>query len=178
MDAWDRLGWLFDTDDGALYDIRLTGLDETGVAAAFDFVRSRATISPDALFWHTGMERERRVAEYADAARLVARGLAEPFHVLASGLQFAGAVLPDLGMFVWPDEVTLDYRMGPEWGRPQLLALFELLRQLTAVARGRVNLGRHVPPHVDALFINEWQAYAAGCAARAKQLPIANPGRP
>src|SRR5205823_8132138 len=46
MDAWDRLRWLFDTDDGGLYDIRLTGLDEAGLVAAFEFVRSRSVITP------------------------------------------------------------------------------------------------------------------------------------
>ncbi len=170
MDAWERLRWLFDTDDGGLYDIRLAELDEPGVAAAFEFIRARSAVSPDALFWHTGLERDQRVADYPDAARLVARGVAEPFHVLAPGLEFAGAVIPDLGVFVWPDEVTLDYRMGPEWGPPQLVALFELLRQLVAVAGGRVSLGRHALRHVDALFAGEWEAYRAGWSARAEPL--------
>jgi len=89
-------------------------------------------------------------------------GGAEPFHVLAPGLQFAGVVIPDLGVFVWPDEVTLDYRMGPEWGRRQLLALFELLRQLVAATGGRMGLGQHVLPAVDRLFVGEWEAYCAG----------------
>jgi hypothetical protein len=141
LDAWDRLRWLFDTDDGGLYDIRLSGLNEAGLVKAFYFIRSRANISPDALFWHTGLQQDQGVAEYPDAAQLVAQGVAEPFHVLASSLEFAGVVLPDLGVYLWPDEVTLDYRMGPEWARPQLLALFELLRQLTAVAGGRWDWG-------------------------------------
>jgi hypothetical protein len=168
VDAWGRLQWLFDTDDGALYDVRLAGLDEAGVSAAFEFIRARSAVTPDALFWHAGLEQEQRVADYPDAARLVTRGVAEPFHVLALGLAFAGAVLPDLGVFVWPDEVTLDYQAGPKWGPPQLAALFELLRQLVAVAGGRVGLGRHVLPRVDALFVSEWQAYCAGWAADAE----------
>lgn len=167
MDAWDHLRWLFDTDDGALYDIRLTGLDEDGLATAFEFVRSRSIITPDDLFWHVGLDRDQPVADYPDAARLVARGVAEPFHVLAARLEFAGAVVPDLGVFVWPGEVTLDYRMGPEWGRPQLLALFELLRQLAAATGGGVSLCGKVPPQGDAQFVSEWQAYCAASAARA-----------
>ncbi|HBI43818.1 MAG TPA: hypothetical protein DDY78_13355 [Planctomycetales bacterium] len=162
MDVWDRLRWLFDTDDGGLYDIRLTGLDEAGLIAAFAFVRSRSVVTPDARFWHNGLDRDQRVADYPDAVGLVARGVAEPFHVLAPGLQFAGVVIPDLGVFVWPDEVTLDYRMGPEWGRRQLLALFELLRQLVAATGGRMGLGQHVLPAVDRLFVGEWEAYCAG----------------
>jgi hypothetical protein len=167
LDAWDRLRWLFDTDDGGLYDIRLSGLEEAGLVKAFEFIQSHATIGPDALFWHIGLQQDQRVSEYRDAARLVAQGLAEPFHVLATGIEFAGVVLPDLGAYVWPDEVTLDYRMGPQWAEPQLLALFELLHQLNAVAGGRVGLGRHVLPHVDAQFVSEWQAYCVGVGKNA-----------
>lgn len=68
---------------------------------------------------------------------------------------------------MWPDEITLDYRKGPEWGRPQLVALFELLRQLAAATGGRVSLGKHVLPHVDAQFVGEWEVYCAGCPAHA-----------
>ena len=167
MDAWDRLRWLFDTDDGGLYDIRLTGLDEAGLVNAFEFVRSRANLTTDARFWHTELQQDQRVADYPDAARMVVQGIAEPFHVLARGLEFDGAVIPDLGVFVWADEMTLDYRMGPEWDWPQLLALFELLRQLVSVTNGRVSLGRHVLPDVDAQFVGEWQAYCAGCGTNA-----------
>jgi hypothetical protein len=169
MDAWDRLHWLFDTDDGALYDIRLAGLDEAGVAAAFEFIRASAAVIPDALFWNTALAREEQVAVCPDAARLVACGLAEPFHLLAPGLEFAKAVIPDLGVFVWADEVTLDYRMGPEWDRPQLLALFELLRQLRAAAGGRVELGSGAGTAVNQQFAGELEAYTLGCAARAEQ---------
>ncbi len=165
MDAWDQLCCLFNTDDGGLYDIRLSRLDEAALVKAFEFIRSHAKITPDALFWHTGLQQDQRVADYPDAARLVVQGVAEPFHVLAAGLEFANVVLPDLGVFLWPDEVTFDYRMGPEWDRPQLFALFELLRQLTAPAGGRVGLGRHVLPQVDAKFVGEWQAYCAGYGA-------------
>jgi hypothetical protein len=43
-----------------------------------------------------------------------------------------------------------------------------LLRQLAAVVGGRVSLGRHVLPHVDALFVSQWQAYCAAWATRAE----------
>ena len=162
MDAWDRLRWLFDTDDGGLYDIELTGLDVRGLVAAFEFVRSRSKVTPDATFWHTELGRDEPVADYPDAARLVACGVAEAFQVLASGLEFRGAVIPDLGVFVSPGELTFDYRMSPDWGRPQLLALFELLRQLVDTAGGQVRFGWHTAPEVSRLILGEWEAYCVG----------------
>jgi hypothetical protein len=49
--------------------------------------------------------------------------------------------------------------MGPEWGPMQLTALFELLRQLVSIAGGRVGLGRHAVPHVNAEFVEEFEKY-------------------
>ena len=112
MDAWDRLRWQSDTDDGGLYNIRVAGLDEPGVVAAFEFILVRSASDPDYHFWHTGLERDERMADYPDAARLIVRGVADPLNVLASGLAFRGAEIPDLGVFVWADEVTFDCRMG------------------------------------------------------------------
>src|SRR5437868_5317734 len=98
MDAWDRLRHLFETDDGALYDIRLMELDDMGLRAAFEFLRARSAVTPEAVFWHNGLEQDQLVANYPDVAWLVACGLAQPFHVLACGLKFTGAVVPDLGV--------------------------------------------------------------------------------
>jgi hypothetical protein len=165
MGVWRRLHFLFDTDDGALYPVRLTGLDAAGVSAAFQFIQARAEVTPDAVFWHRGLGGEQRVADHPDPARLVAAGEAEPFHVLARGLSFSGVALPDLGVFAWPDEVTLDYRPGRDWGEPQVLALFELLRQLVAVAPGRVRLEEHARPRVERLFLEAWSGYCQGAPA-------------
>jgi hypothetical protein len=160
MSVWKRLHFLFDTDDGALYDVRLTELQAEDVAIAFDFLRSRAQMDLHATFWHRGLDREERLDAYSNPARLVADGVAEPFHVLAQGLSLRGVTLPDLGVFVWPDEITLDYFKGPAWGEPQVLALFELLRQLVALAPGsRVHLCEHTLPKVDRLFVEAWSAY-------------------
>jgi hypothetical protein len=160
MKVWKRLHSLFDTDDGALYDIRLTGLDASGVAAVFNFLRSRARMSPDAIFWSRGLERDEQVGAYPNPAQLVAGEQADEFHVVAKGLSFGGVTVPDLGVFVRPRQVTLDYRCGAEWGEPQVLALLELLRQLAALCCGtQVRLGEFTRPAVEQLFVQTWSEY-------------------
>lgn len=37
-------------------------------------------------------------------------------------------------MFVWQNEIGLDYRMGPDWNPTRLRALFECLYQLQQIA--------------------------------------------
>ncbi len=159
MDAWDRLKWLFEVDDGGLYDICLIDLDENRLVRAFDFVVKNSRITPDTRFWHREHDRECLVADYPDAPQLVARQTADAFHTLASGFTFGGVVLPDLGVFVWPDELTFDYRMGPEWGRAQLFVLFELLRQVVVVSGGRIRFGKDTHPDLHGAFVREWEDY-------------------
>ena len=52
------------------------------------------------------------------------------------GLRSAdGASIPDLGVFVLDDNfIALDYRMGPQWDAPAILGLFEIIRDLKALA--------------------------------------------
>jgi hypothetical protein len=68
--------------------------------------------------------------------------------------------IPDLGVFVYPNELALDYRMGPEWDEPRVRVLFELLRQLAALdPRARVRLDRHMRPAVEQRFLAAWADY-------------------
>jgi hypothetical protein len=158
--AWSKLRALFDTDDGSLPAVRLTELTAEGVAAAYAFLRARASVRPDLVFWHRALDREERLDAWPNPARLVAAGEADPFHFLATGLAFGGVALPDLGVFICPDEVSLDYRMGPEWGEHRLLALFELLRQLSALdPRARVRHDPHLLPAAERRFLEEFSAY-------------------
>jgi hypothetical protein len=169
MDAWKKLRFLFDTDDGSLPDIRITGLSPDGVTSVFDLIRSRATLNSDAAFWHRALDREELLGAHRDPAGMVVSGEAEPFHVLASGISAGETILPDLGVFVFSDEVVLDYRMGPEWGEAEFGALFALLRSLTAAApEARVDLDEHVVPEVKRLFLDEWAAY---CQAATRSQP-------
>src|SRR5947209_1386478 len=102
--VWDEVGFLFDTDDGSLPEVRVTDLTPEGVAAAYAFLRARASVRPDLRFCHKGLGGEERLDGWPNPALLVATDEAEPFHFLAPGLAFDGVALPDLGVFVWPDE--------------------------------------------------------------------------
>lgn len=160
MDAWKKLRFLFETDDGSLPDIRIAGLSPDGVVSVFDLIRTRATLNSDAAFWHRVLDRAELLGAHRDPAGMVVSGEAGPFRVLASKISVGETILPDLGVFVFSDEVILDYRMGPEWDETKLGALFELLRSLTdAAPEARVKLDEHVLPEVERLFLDEWAAY-------------------
>lgn len=159
MGVWDKLRFLFETDDSSLPEVRLTELTSEGVAAIYAFICSRAEVS-DTSFWHKSLDRDESIKAYPNAAQLLATNEAEPFHFLAYSLNLDGVVLPDLGVFVFQDEITLDYRMGPDWDEPRVLALFELMRQLAALDQhARIRLDEHTLPEVEKLFLASWSEY-------------------
>jgi hypothetical protein len=162
-DVWNQLKSLFDTDDGSLRVIQVNGLGRDGVGASYAFIRSWCRTKPDNIFWHSGLDQDERLDAWPDAALLVADGEADPFHFLASGIAFDGVVIPDLGVFVFPGEVRLDYRMGSEWNEGRVLALFELLRRLAAFSPDAwVTLEPAMLPSVERRFQAAFSAYCEG----------------
>jgi hypothetical protein len=138
-ELWNNLHYMFDTDDGSLPDIYVLNLSAQSVKEIWAYLRqSAADLASDASFWHIANGQTIRVDAVPNAAELVVSGEAESFHAVLRGISFDGAVIPDLGVFVFPEAIYLDYRMGPEWGPAQLGALFELLNQLQLLDREAV----------------------------------------
>ena len=80
-------------------------------------------------------------------------GDAEAFHLILQDPHVGAVALPELGIFVFPEEIALDYRPGPEWGVTEVAALVELLCELLRIAPGsRVDLEEHALAEVRAQF--------------------------
>ena len=104
--------------------------------------------------------------EVVDAAALVVAREAEPFHVVFSGLGANGVVIPDIGVFVFQEQLALDYRMGPEWGPATLEELFRLLVELSAPDPGsKLSLEEGVLSEVSSRFERCWQRFSQPSAA-------------
>jgi hypothetical protein len=125
----------FDTDDGSLPEITVTFADPSRVTQAFEHLFSsgaRNVSVGGGSLWLTASQSERPFTGASDAA-LVISGAAESFHVVLAGVTCSGCSIPDLGVFVDPDSLTLDYRMGSPWGEREIQSLLALLRQLRAL---------------------------------------------
>ena len=130
-ELWNSLHDLFDTDDGSLPDIYILNLSGQGVIDIWAYLHQSAiSLAGDAYLWDIEKRQDVSVDAVPNAAELVVSGKAEGFHAVLRGISFCRVVIPDLGVFVFPDAIHLDYRMGPEWGPPELGALFELLKRL------------------------------------------------
>src|SRR5688572_8464470 len=115
---WQTLRDLFEVDDGSLPEIWLTFQDRSAVVAGYELVRSHSAgdvSKHQPHFWSKVRNEEVPVSAVPSPAALVVSGEAEPFHVVFGGVQSNGVPIPDLGLFVFPSQLVLDYRMGPEW---------------------------------------------------------------
>ena len=125
----------FKSDDGSLPEIELS-FDAPGLMiVAFQHLYDRGAINvseAESMVWSIASQSERPYAGPADAT-LVASGEIEPFHVVLRGVLGSDFPIPDLGIFVSTDSLTLDYRMGPDWGQAEIGSLIELLRQLSTL---------------------------------------------
>src|SRR5687768_7482029 len=130
---WAELHDLFDTDDGSLPEVRVDFADKQAVIAAFAELRSRGQDAANggATFWSIAHSEACPLSSVPNAAELVVSGEAEPFHLLLRGIDIGGVRLPDLGVFVFDDEIAIDYHMGPQWGPNEVRGLFQVLLELS-----------------------------------------------
>jgi hypothetical protein len=166
---WDLLHDLFETDDGSLPEIRVNYCDAGAVVAGYELLRNRASEFEGSEFGTIELKdrgaRELRLVDRP--ASLVVSQAAEPFHSVFSGLSVDGTLLPDLGVFVFADQITIDYRMGAEWGPTQVEALFFLLEELRFPdPRSVLSLEEGVLERVARRFRNAWGRYAHEHAAQ------------
>lgn len=138
--------------------MHVTHLSPKGIADVYAFIRANSTIvSANPVFWHVTQQQEIPLDAVPNAAALVVERMAEPFHVVISGLRFQDTIVPDLGMFIFQDQIAFDYRMGQEWGEAQVMALFELLWQICNIdLQAKIGLEEGVNPEVKRRFQDAW----------------------
>lgn len=119
----------FATNDGSLPEVVVTYSDSSLVPQAFQYLfdlgAKNRTVDGGYL-WIKASQSGKPFSGPQDAL-LVSSGAAEAFHVVLGGIR---GQIPDLGVYVFTDSLTLDYRMGAHWGQDQIYSLLKLLRQL------------------------------------------------
>lgn len=159
---WKELHYLFDTDDGSLPEIWIKNLSHEGVAAIFAFLqRDCGDIANSAVFWSLEDQQEQPINSVPNAADLVVQARAEPFHFVCEGLTYEGVVLPDIGVFVFGDQIALDYKMGKEWDAVKLNALFGILKEVKGIdSRAKISIEAYALPQVRKQFERTWRRFS------------------
>jgi hypothetical protein len=158
---WKELHHLFDTDEGGLPEIRIVNLSQEGVVAIFSSLQQNCRpFANSQVYWSDEDQQDKPINSVPNAAALVVQGRAAPFHCLCRGLTCEGEMLPDIGVFVFQEEIALDYRAGQEWNARKLKALFGLLKELASIDTGsKVSLDPTMLPPVRTHFEKTWEGF-------------------
>ncbi len=166
---WAELKDLFEKDDGSLPEVRVNYADKNAVASGYSLLRGCASeyVNERAYFWSKSKNEELQLESVPNAAALVVAGDASPFHVVLAGVQSQGATIPDLGVFVFQNQLALDYRMGSCWTPTVLEAFFRLLLELCDLdEKSSLSLEDGVVGNVTARFQQAWHRYVTENAGR------------
>ena len=135
----------FETNDGSLPEIEVDFISKESIHRAFAYLFELGAENVTANGCYLWMHRESRDMPFSgpEDAQLVTSGLSASFHVVLDSIEVGGNKLPALGVLVDPNSLVIDYRMGPDWSRQNIGALFNLLKSF-------INLGGSVS------VIREW----------------------
>jgi len=158
---WEEVRECFDYDDGALPEIDISRLSPSGVSAIYRMLRQRSyPVGGPPRFWNREQE-EFLVDAVPDATALIVSGDAEGlYHCVV--VTHNGVVLPELGIRVCPDTISLDFRGGPEWGPSEVAAFFALLRECCSLDPGAIVLPGYPDPPCPDRFVTAWSAFVRG----------------
>jgi hypothetical protein len=175
---WEELHYLFDTDDGSLPEISIMNLSKDGVVAIFSYLQCNChNIANNASFWSIEDQQDKPIDSVPNAAALVVQRRAEPFHFVCEGLAYMGQVIPDIGVFVFDDQINLDYQMGQEWNATKLKALFGILKDLKRIEAGaKVSIEHYALPKVRKHFETTWERFLQATEEHPLASPPMQPG--
>ncbi len=145
--GWEKIRTLFENDSGIFPEICICNLSGEAVVEIFNHIKSLTkTYVGKPCFFDRRESREKLLLSETDPAGMVVKGEAEPFHFLVRGLEISKTRLPDLGVFILQNAVSLDFEPGQDWGEFQAYGLLTLLRDLS-------ELGKNCSTSAGALFI-------------------------
>ena len=163
---WEKIHTLFDTDDGSLPEVEIKFNTSDAVPKAYDTIRNHSTSfsSKNNYYWSTQKNKEILINFPDNPAEKVTEYIAEPFHVCFTNIKsHSGNQVPDLGVFVFQDSLSIDYKMGSEWNMKALIGFFELLYKLDGLSNStQLTLKSNVNDPDGELFNKVWMQYKKG----------------
>jgi len=162
IEHWNRLWDIFRENDGSLPDIELDNLSGHEVISGYEIIRNsaRRISSQEPTFWSTTKETDVPFTFKDNPAIDVVSGEAECFHLCFDGITSpTGKVIPELGLFVFTDCLSFDYRMGKEWNTEAIEGLFELLLLLSKSFKDMTLSHKNNINDEYNIFMNAWTAY-------------------
>jgi len=159
--TWNRIWPLFENDDGSLPDIFIEGLTDEQTVQIYNWVLDRSSIYGEPTLWSIVEEKDIPVREIENPAQMFIDRKVEPFRHGLDNLVIEKVELPGLSICVEAGGVSFDYRMGADWTKSCVEALFKFLSMLKSIGPNarvfQADEGGHESPN--SLFEEAFQEY-------------------
>ncbi|MFZ5952382.1 MAG: hypothetical protein ACOYXC_16900 [Candidatus Rifleibacteriota bacterium] len=156
------MGWLyqqtsvfFSRDDGSYPEICVCNLNPDQVIRAYKLIRKFCGfVVGRPRFFNREQACEMALDEIGCAAELVTDSRAQPFHFMVRNLKFGKDwQIHELGVFVMPNAIALDYVKGPAWGELEIESLLVLIMLIIRNSpESFVRLEEEIPDNLKAVF--------------------------
>lgn len=136
--AWEEVAHIFSKNDGSLPEIEFEVHNPNALKGIYAFIQQHSRVietTAGAYYWSKAKGAEVPIALGDDPVTPLLADEAEPFHLVFGDIVSpSGRPVPPLGLFVFADGVTLDYRMGPDWNSDSVTGFFEILEKVAQLA--------------------------------------------
>lgn len=137
---WSRVHDLFEVapeEDGTWSeDIDISYRNPASVPRAFELMRRVGTLdhgNATPTFRSVATDSEHSLDSVPNAADLVVAGEVNHIYLFFSEVRSGGLTLPRIGIFFWPDGISLDYEPMAGWSGNSLDAFFQLIHRLMSL---------------------------------------------
>jgi len=152
---WNEIHDMFDEDDGEFPEICICNLLPQEVANGYSLIRQAGCAAGGPRFYNIEASQEMGLDEVENAADLVSRRKAQPFHFMVRNLRYADGCLSEIGVFILDNAIALDYEKGPFWGEIQIETFMLLIRHLKrASPKAFIKLEETVSPENRMRFLS------------------------
>ncbi|MBV1919915.1 MAG: hypothetical protein KUG73_04480 [Pseudomonadales bacterium] len=138
FDSWSKLEPLFQTLDGALPDIELNQLLPRSVVLGYEYIRDNS-VWPTGYcpsYWSRVKGADVEFTQFDNPAKYVVEESADSFHLCFDSITSpSGYKVPNLGVFIFLDSISFDYRAGPDWNVEAIRGLFEVIAHIYGFSR-------------------------------------------
>lgn len=161
---WEAVRICFHEDDGSLPTIEVEPLRISEIELIFEMlIREGEVTSDDPVFYDQQIDKLLPITSVPNAAKLVAKSEASPFHMAFEGICCNGQELPELGFFFFQDCIAVDYRMGQTWNSAKVFAFFVWLKDfLSLTESAKVKASSSEGPPSPEIFNAAWQEFLSG----------------
>lgn len=129
-EKFNKLKNMFQSIDSIFPEICICNLEPTEVVDGYNYIRKSSNRIGGAGLISLESCTEIDVDKHGNAAELVTKGQAYPFHFVGKNISIENLAIKEIGFFIMHNAIILDYDKGPHWNESAINGFIKLTAKL------------------------------------------------